>query len=408
MCSLTRMLCPIHMCAMTAQVSVTVCVYAFDVLYLNGQSLLDLTLAARRKLLTSAFQEVFFYTQTHAHAHARLHKRRLTIAFVRISIHVSIYLCTRRREGSYMCVYVYVCVCVCVFVWIDTCVCACVRACGVCVCVCVCGCVRVCVQMCMCVCVCVCLGVYVCVGVCSWVRAREKSHRNEDDRMRVYVREKTKKIDWVHDGESVFMSTFKLTTGEQWLEGAHLMYIYLYIGVTLWFHNHNHTVIWWLPVSLLRSHRQSHCDDAVPRTITEWICHDMQVRVCILFHTHTNTHATMRVHSVSHTYIETDAFCVAHVHRDSHQCACVNMCVLMRLLICVGWGECWWVCDDDMCRLGWVLMGVRRCTLLLLLSFPCCSVFLSHTRTCTPHHHIDPRQVHPRPPLTYMWVPTHR
>jgi len=65
------------------------------------------------------------------------------------------------------------------------------------------------------------------------VRAREKSHRNEDDRMRVYVREKTKKIDWVHDGESVFMSTFKLTTGEQWLEGAHVMYIYLHIGVTL-------------------------------------------------------------------------------------------------------------------------------------------------------------------------------
>ena len=34
------------------------CLFAFDLLYLNGRSLLDLTLAERRRLLLSAFQEV--------------------------------------------------------------------------------------------------------------------------------------------------------------------------------------------------------------------------------------------------------------------------------------------------------------------------------------------------------------
>ena len=163
------------------------------------------------------------------------------------------------------------------------------------------------------------------------------------DRMWVYVRKKTREIDCVHNGESVFRSSFTLTTGEQWLEGAHVMHIYLYIGVTLWFHNHNRTVIWWLPASLMRSHRQSHCDDAVTRTLTQWICHDMQVCVCILFHTHTNTYATMRVPSVFHT----------RTSRLTPMRACKYVCLDEAL---------------DTCRLGWVLMGVRRCALLLLLS----------------------------------------
>lgn len=48
------------------KVEVNVCIYAFDLLYLNGQSLLELSLDERRKVLFANFQEIptkFAYVQ---------------------------------------------------------------------------------------------------------------------------------------------------------------------------------------------------------------------------------------------------------------------------------------------------------------------------------------------------------